>query len=325
MDILFYGFRHGHIFTLYDMAKKSPDIGNIYCIEDNAEARKAASDGHGIEFLDMSYEEAFEKLSFDAVAIGGRYGDRGCAVIEAMRHGKHIIADKPVCISLSELSEIERLSKEKSLKLACMLDLRYMPSAVTAKRIYESGKYGKICNISFDGQHCIDYANRPSWYFEKGMHGGTVNDLGIHGVDLVRHIFGVEFLKTDFADVRNRYAYRHKDFCDCAIFVCTVSGGAKVMADVSYSAPANQSAISTYWQFRCWMEKGMMLFSWNSSDVTVYDSDGNAVTYAGTVSEGDYLSDFVSEIRQGGNSFTESVIASSKACLGIQAAADALK
>ncbi len=322
MNILFYGFRHGHIFTLYDMAKKSPDIENIYCIEDDAEARKAASDGHGIEFLDMSYSEALEKLSFDAVAIGGRYGDRGRAIIEGMKNGRHIIADKPICTSLCELSEIERLSKEKNLKIGCMLDLRYTPAAVAAKKIYESGKYGKLCNISFDGQHCIDYANRPSWYFEKDMHGGTINDLGIHGVDLVRHIFGVEFLNTDFAQVRNSYAYKHEFFKDCAIFVCTLTDGAKAMADVSYSAPSNQAALPTYWQFRCWLEKGMMTFSYNGSDVTVYDSVGKVNIFKGEAAKSNYLSDFTDEIRNNKCSFTHSVIASSRACLEIQAFAD---
>ena len=39
MNILFYGFRHGHIDGLYRMASKCPDIGKIYCTEDNDEAR----------------------------------------------------------------------------------------------------------------------------------------------------------------------------------------------------------------------------------------------------------------------------------------------
>ena len=203
-----------------------------------------------------------------------------------------------------------------------MLDLRYMPSAATAKEIYESGKYGKICNISFDGQHCIDYENRPSWYFEEGMHGGTINDLGIHGVDLVRHIFGVEFVKTDFAEVRNIYAHRHEHFKDCAMFVSSLTGDARVMADVSYSAPANQSAIPTYWQFRCWMQKGVMFFSYNSPDVTVYDTSGNVKIFNGKSGNSDYLADFICEIENNTYCFTESVLSSVKTCLEIQAFAD---
>lgn len=322
MNILFYGFRHGHIDTLYKMAKSCADIDKIYCIEEDENARKAASERLGITFEDVSLEKALAEYDIDAVAVGARYGDRGSAAIKAMTYGKHIIADKPLCTSLSELSEIECLSREKDLKIACMLDLRYMPSAITAKKLYDSGKYGKLVNISFDGQHCIDYVHRPSWYFEKGMHGGTINDLGIHGVDLVSHIFGEEFVKIDYAETRNKYAYDHDFFRDCAMFVCTLTSGAKVMADVSYSAPANQSALPTYWQFRCWLERAMMIFSVNSGNVTVYDNEGKCETFDGIVPESTYLEDFLKEISSGTKEFTDSVIKSTRSCLEIQKAAE---
>ena len=322
MNILFYGFRHGHIDGLYRMASKCPDIGKIYCTEDNDEARNAASERLGITFENIRSEDALTKLDIDIVAIGTRYGERGSAAIKALSAGKHIIADKPLCTNLCELDVIERLSQEKNLCIGCMLDLRYMPSAIRAKKLYESGKYGKLCNISFDGQHCIDYANRPSWYFEKGMHCGTINDLGIHGVDLVRHIFGVEFLNTEYADVRNKYAYKHEHFKDCAMFVCTLSDNAKLMADVSYSAPANQASLPTYWLFRCWLEKGMMTFSYGCENVTVYDADGNVLTFEGERAKNTYLDDFLTEIKYGKRDFTDSVIASTRVCLGIQQVAD---
>ncbi len=322
MNILFYGFRHGHIDTLYRMAKSKEKINKIYCIEDDDTARSAASERLGITFENVDYEKALSEYDIDAVAIGLRYGDRGSAIIKALGHGKHIIADKPLCTSLDELSEIRRLSKEKNLKIACMFDLRYMPCAITAKKLYDSGRYGRLVNISFDGQHCLNYANRPSWYFEKGMHGGTINDLGIHGVDLVRHIFGEEFEKIDFAHTRNKYAYNHEYFGDCAMFVCTLGGGAKVMADVSYSAPANQAAIPTYWQFRCWLENAMMTFSWNSGNVTVYDTEGKCEIFDGEAPDSTYLDDFVNEISMDTREFTDSVIKSTRACLEIQNAAE---
>ena len=322
MNILFYGFRHGHIDGLYRMAESHSDIEKIYCIEDDEAARNSACARLGVEFCSLTLEDALATLPVDAVAIGTKYGERGRAVIKSLESGKHVIADKPICTSLCELSKIRELSEAKKLNVACMLDLRYMPTAITAKRIYGDGKYGELCNISFDGQHCIDYANRPSWYFEEGMHGGTVNDLGIHGVDLVRHIFGLEFSEINFAEVRNKYADKTPDFKDCAMFVCTLENGARVMADVSYSAPANQSALPTYWQFRCWLEKGMMTFSWNDEFVTVFDTDGNTLKIKGETSKSTYLDDFIAEIRSGDRAFTDSVLRSTETCLEIQKKAE---
>ena len=33
------------------------------------------------------------------------------------------------------------------------------------------------------------------WYFEEGKHGGTINDIAIHGIDLVRYLTGKNVTK----------------------------------------------------------------------------------------------------------------------------------
>lgn len=86
-------------------------------------------------FDNKSYSEMLSDRKIDAVAIGVKYGERERAVISALMAGKHIVSDKPICTSMTELSEIKKLSEEKNLKIACMLDLRYMPSAVAAKKL----------------------------------------------------------------------------------------------------------------------------------------------------------------------------------------------
>ena len=32
--------------------------------------------------------------------------------------------------------------------------------------------------------------SQASWYFEEGKHGGTISDIAIHGIDLVRSAVG---------------------------------------------------------------------------------------------------------------------------------------
>lgn len=321
MNILFYGFRHTHIDVLYRRAREADFVDKIYCIEEDTSAREAAAERLGITFEQKSYPEMLCDKSIDAVAIGGKYGERGKAVIAALKAGKHIISDKPLCTSLCELSEIRKLSEEKNLKIGCMLDLRYMPSAIAAKEIISKGILGQVRNISFDGQHYIDYARRPAWYFEEGMHGGTVNDLAIHGIDLVRQLTGLEFSKTDFVRTRNAYAVHNKAFRDCALFAARLGNGAEVMADTSYSAPAQAFSLPTYWQFRMWFEKGMMSFSINDNNVYLYEDGKEEQVIPGILPENNWLSDFALEISADTRSFTEGVLASTETALKIQAQA----
>lgn len=322
LKLLFYGFRHGHINGLYQKATKSEDFSVVGCIEENAEARARAEKNLGITFSEQSYE-AWLSQDIDAVAIGLAYGDRGRAIIRALRAGKHVIADKPICTKQEELDEIERLAKEKNLTVGCMLDLRYLPATQRAKEILDSGRLGEVRNVTFTGQHCIDYANRPAWYFEKGMHGGTVNDLAIHGIDLVRMLTGKEIEGVDAVRTWNSYADRNPDFKDCALLMARLSGGAGVLADVSYSAPSSVFSMPTYWEFRIWCAKGLLSFSACEGTVTLYEEgvptpqkmDGKQVSF-------DYLTEFYDAVTKADPAMRENLFASTRATLYLQSIAD---
>lgn len=322
LKLLFNGFRHGHINGLYKKALASEQVEIVGCIEPNGAARETAAQKLGAVFSDMSYDE-WLATDIDAVAIGNAYGERGAMIIKALKAGKHVIADKPICTDLSELEEIEHLAKEKSLKVACMLDLRYQPHTLKACEILDSGELGEVRNITFNGQHFIDYGSRPEWYFEEGMHGGTLNDLAIHGVDLVRMLTHKEFDKIDAARVWNAYAYKNPDFKDCALFMARLEGNVGVMADVSYSAPRQAFSLPSYWEFRIWCDKGMVCFNRPDAAVTVYkDGEETPIRYTELPACSDYLTDFVEEIRSGGEDMTENIIASTRFALMLQQEAE---
>ena len=323
MNILFYGFRHGHIFGCYTEAKNHPDYNIVAALEENAEARSAAEAKLGITFDSGSYESWLENPMVDAVAFGGAYGDRGAAIIAALQHGKHVIADKPLCIDLAQLAQIRALAEEKHLTVGCLLDLRYTPAAVTAKKLLESGEMGKVKNISFTGQHCIDYANRPGWYFEEGMHGGTLNDLAIHAIDLVPYLTGHRIQKIHCARTWNSFATRNPDFLDSAMFMAETTQGAGVLADVSYSAPSQVFSMPTYWDFKFWCEKGLVTFCYINPDVSVYkDGAAEVEILPGVAPATSILDDFLAEIQNGTCTLTQSVLASSEDALNLQAAAN---
>ena len=323
LKILFNGFRHGHINGLYKKAFASDSVEIVGCIEQNDAAREKAAKKLDAVFSDKSYDEWLAS-NIDAVAIGGAYGERGAAIIKALKAGKHVIADKPICTTLAELNEIEHLARQNHLKVACMLDLRYQAQTIKAVEILKSGILGEVKNISFNGQHTMDYGNRPEWYFEEGMHGGTLNDLAIHGVDLVRLLSEKEFEKIDAARVWNSYAYKNPDFKDCALFMARLEGGAGVIADVSYSAPSQAFSLPSYWEFRVWCEKGMLSFNRPDSVVTVYmqgEKEPKRYTELPNVPT-DYLSDFEKEIQNDTREMTENILASTRFALLLQAEAD---
>ena len=114
MRVAFAGLRHGHIFALYDMVQKHPMYQITGAFEENEEARKAAEE-KGVCCRYASYAELLADPDVDAVAMGGCYGDRGQMAVQALLAGKHVMADKPLCTSLSQLDEIEAALDENNV------------------------------------------------------------------------------------------------------------------------------------------------------------------------------------------------------------------
>ncbi len=324
-NIAFAGFRHSHIIGLYNACKESPRVNISGAFEAHEETRLDIEKTLGVDFNFKSYEELLSDKGTDAVAIGDYYGARGKLAIEALKHGKHVIADKPLCTSQKEERQIRKLAEKTGLKVYLMLDLRFYDSVNTAKKVLDEGKLGDINNIIFEGQHPLMYGSRPGWYFERGKHGGTINDIAIHGVDIVRYLTGLEVKTVNAARSWNAFAANEPDFCDSAMFMCELSNGAGLMADVSYAVPNSQGfTLPTYWHFQFWGRKGMMSFGINRETVDLYlDGETEARKITPEPFGKTLLDDFLDNLDGKENLIltSEDVLASTATTLKIQKAA----
>ena len=295
MKIGFAGFRHDHIYVLYEQAKSHKDYEIVAACEENIAARERAAQ-KGVALSHAIYEEFLQNNEIEVVAIGACYGDRGRMAIDALKAGKHVICDKPLCTSLEELDEIERLAKAKGLYVSCMYTMRFERKIAAVKALIDSGRLGKIHNVYFGGQHPLQYGRRPSWYFEKGKHGGVINDIAIHGIDLLSYLFNFELGKINAARCWNAYATEEKEFKDSAQIMLTGKSGMGVIADLSYAIPDGiEFNLPYYWQFYLWGEKGTLSFSMNT-ETLFYEKGKLIAEKIEDISTIDYLTDFLALI-----------------------------
>lgn len=319
MNAAFAGFRHAHIFPLYSYMQENDDINIVGCFEEDENAKKEAEDSSGIVFNYNSYDEILNDENVDIVAIGDYYEKRGKMVIEALKYGKHVFCDKPICTRLDELYEIKELSEKNNLQVGCMFDLRYMAQISKVKEIIKNGEIGTIHMASFTGQHCLSYGSRPHWYYEDNKHGGTINDIAIHGIDLVRFITGKNLTKIDCAKTWNAFAEKEPQFKDSAQFMADMEGMA-VMADVSYAAPSFKGTLPTYWDFKLWGSKGLLSFNLATPNIHIYKETEEIIECEKTPTI--YVNEFVKEIKGIKTDFnTAGILASQEQVLKIQQAA----
>ncbi len=295
MKVAFIGFRHDHIIGLYNRMKSDSRYGIVAaCEEDNAAAGSAA-EKFGVEITHSDFSRMLADTDFDILAIGDYFGIRGSRAIAGLKAGKHIISDKPLCTSLEELAEIRKLSAEKNLKVGVMLDFRCHGNVEAAKEIIHSGKLGEIHAVQFGGQHPLNYGVRPAWYFEEGKHGGTINDIAIHGLDAVEYMTGRKIAELDYARMWNAFADKEPEFKDSAQLVFTLDNGCGVMADVSYASPRFDTPY--YWRFTLWGTKGVIEFNYFDEGVKLCLNGVDGMeTVPPVQGKSDYLAVFENEI-----------------------------
>jgi predicted dehydrogenase len=321
------GLRHGHITSLSEKVKKHPGCQLVAASEEDSDARKNARENWKIEVTHESFKQMLDEVDFDVLAVGDYYSKRGQLIIAALKAGKHVIADKPICTSLVELEEIAQLSKAKSLKIGCMLDLRDNSNMNAARQLISGGKLGEIHAIQFGGQHPLMLGARPSWYFEKGKHGGTLNDIAIHGLDLVEWLTGLEITDILAARTWNAFAEKFPHFNDAGQLMLKLSNNCGVIGDVSYFSPDSFGyKLPYYWRVTVWGRKGVIEFNCADPGVKTAVNGTDVISVTPPVpSEIDFLDSFINDVSGKPASLnTGHILSVSRKTLNLQKMADEL-
>src|SRR5262245_30951675 len=135
LRLAFLGFRHGHIMGLYEAARAHRDVQVVAAAEDHAETIESLRREGKVELTHANWREVIERVPCHAVAVGDYFARRGEIISAALLAGKHVISDKPICTRVDEIDEIERLSREKSLLVSALFDLRDSGAFLTARRL----------------------------------------------------------------------------------------------------------------------------------------------------------------------------------------------
>ena len=327
LRLAFVGFRHGHVMGLWKAANAHPDVQVVAACEEDA-ATAAALPGKGVTVTHRDYRQVLRDVPCDAVAVGDYFGRRGEIVAAALEAGKHVIADKPVCTSLAELDRIEQLVATGNRAVGCLLDLRDHGVYRAMRRLIREGAIGEVITVVLTAQHPLLPATRPGWYFENGKHGGTINDIGVHAIDLIPWMTGRRISEAVAARAWNARVDDFPHFQDAAQFMLRLDNGGGVLADVSYLAPDGTGYTPPqYWRVTCHGTGGFVEGNYNERVVRIAAGDDKAPREIPADADvpGGCLDAFLLEVsgrRDDDRLTTDQVLDASRRALRIQDAAD---
>ncbi|MCV9878069.1 Gfo/Idh/MocA family protein [Brenneria izbisi] len=111
----------------------------------------------------------------------------------AIRHGKHVYAEKPLALNAADAREMVDAARLAGVKTLVGFNYMKNPTASLAKEIIANGEIGDV--VHFYGAHNEDYLCEPfkpaDWHCCKETAGlGALGDLGAHIVNMAQYLVG---------------------------------------------------------------------------------------------------------------------------------------
>src|SRR5712692_573846 len=106
--------------------------------------------------------------------------------ILAAEHGKHVVVEKPMALSLQQAEEMVRAAEKNGVKLMAGHTRAYTHPIRAMRKIIQSGKLGKLCAINVIAY--TDWMLRPRSAEEQDLAqgGGIPYRQGPHQIDTIR-------------------------------------------------------------------------------------------------------------------------------------------
>lgn len=128
----------------------------------------------------------------DAVVIATRHDAHARQVLAALRAGKHVFCEKPLCLTLAELDEIETEARARPGQMLMVgFNRRFAPQVIKVKQLLTTVAEPKSFVMTVNaGAIPPDH-----WTQDKVVGGGRIVGEGCHFIDLLRHLAGAPIVE----------------------------------------------------------------------------------------------------------------------------------
>ncbi|AXK46801.1 Gfo/Idh/MocA family protein [Brachybacterium saurashtrense] len=169
-----------------------PDRARITAIADvNPEALAARTAETGATGY-ADFHELVQDPEVDAVDICLPHHLHRDAIVAAARAGKHILCEKPLCLSAEEATEVREAVEAAGVTLMCAHNQLFMPAVAEAKKVIDSGALGTVYEVrTTDSFHNDFDPSTMGWRAHAATSGGgEYIDTGYHPTYLLMHLAG---------------------------------------------------------------------------------------------------------------------------------------
>ena len=177
--------------------------------------------------------------SIDVIVTAAVPDRRATIAVEALRNGKDVVADKPGCITLDQLDEIERVVAESGRFWSVTFSERFeVRCAIKAGQLVRDGRIGRVVQTlglgphrEGDRAHLAGGQGRPEWFYDRDRTGGILTDIASHQIDQFLWFTGseeAEIVSSTVANYTHAESPRMQDFGEVVLRSANAHGYVRV-------------------------------------------------------------------------------------------------
>ena len=141
---------------------------------------------NGFEQSGTDSRDVFEDSEVSLVMITTRHNSHARQVLQALESGKHVFVEKPLCLNMSELEQIEEVAQRSGKLLMVGFNRRFSPHAVKMKQMLEGVDAPKSIVFTVNaGAIPADH-----WTQDPEVGGGRILGEACHFIDFCRFLTG---------------------------------------------------------------------------------------------------------------------------------------
>jgi predicted dehydrogenase/threonine dehydrogenase-like Zn-dependent dehydrogenase len=158
------------------------------------------------DYVTNDYKRLLNDEDIDLIVISTQHNSHAKFIVESLKVGKSVYCEKPLCLTIDELNEIEATYRDSKGELFCGMNRRHAPLIQQIKTNLSTDKipavYDYIANAGFIP---VDH-----WTQDEKAGGGRIIGEACHFIDVIQYLDGSELLSLNVHFAQNE-AYPKKD------------------------------------------------------------------------------------------------------------------
>ncbi len=197
----------GRVAPSHIKAAKANGVDIVALCDMNLDKAKKFALANQVENVRLyeDYKVLLSEEQLDFVAIATSSGSHGEIAEYCALKGVNFLVEKPLAMSIEEADRVIAAAAKTNVIAGVCHQNRFNIAVQELKRAIDNGRFGKLSHGSIHIRWCRkeDYYNRDEWRGKWATDGGALMNQCIHGIDLLRWVFGDD-VESVFGSTRNQ-------------------------------------------------------------------------------------------------------------------------